>query len=168
MRNKKKIIIALVLIGGIILAIGIYLSIQKSMEEELSSLDVFACTSITGEVLKFNNSPTNNALMITTSINTIKEYIPLESTETLLNKGDNITIYFHGEQNFSVGNIINVNIRCLDGRINSLDLFTKEDCFWESIDNIKNTALCYKKDPGPIINDSLIPPDYEQAKGSSK
>ncbi|MBU2589573.1 MAG: hypothetical protein KKB39_02300 [Nanoarchaeota archaeon] len=136
---------------------------------DLLPLNIFGCTSITAEVLEVHSAPETVALPFTLLVNSVNEYIPLESSEILLNKGEEITIYLlrRNVENLSIGDIIDISIRCLDGRVSSHDPFTKDECFWSAdVDDIKNTKLCYKKNPGPIIDDALIPPDYEQAKGS--
>lgn len=134
----------------------------------LHPLDIFACTSITAKVLELHSASETVSLPVTALVNTVNEYITLESPEILLNEGDEIMIYFQLGKvgNLTIGNITDIDIRCLDGRVSKRDPFTKDTCFWSVVDDIKNTKLCYKKDPGPIINDALIPPDYEQAKGS--
>lgn len=143
--------------------------LENDTDVGLHPLDIFACTSITAKVLELHSASETVSLPVTAMVNTVNEYITLESPEMLLNEGDEIIIYFQREKvgNLSIGNIIDINIRCLDGRVSKRDPFTKDTCFWRVVDNIKNTKLCYKKDPGPIINDALIPPDYEEAKGNS-
>ena len=74
------------------------------------------------------------------TINKIINYTFLESQEKLIYEGENITIHFTGignEENWnttllSINNSFYLKIRCLDGRINSLESFTKEKCFWEA------------------------------------
>lgn len=87
------------------------------------------------DIIKSANSVNVNAKIIT-----IKDYVLLESKETLLDEGEDISLYFSGVGNpdewktnqLSEGMSVNLEIRCLDGRTNSKDPFTKESCYWEA------------------------------------
>jgi len=126
--------------------------IENDYNGDLFSLDVFACTSVTAEVLKLHDR--YGTLSVTLLVNSINQYISLESPEILLNMSDEIMVSFAkiGDEFISIqnepsiGDLINVNIRCLDGRSSSRIPFTKEACYWSAdFENINDTSSCYKK-----------------------
>ncbi len=103
-------------------------------------LKIFGEASITAQISDKTIKENNIATKVT--IKEINAHRKTEPQETLLEKGDNITIEFTGigdKSNWKIndaeaGSTIQINLRCLDGRINSLEPFTKQDCYWEGAD----------------------------------
>ncbi len=113
----------------------------KNANEILEQLRVFAKATAITEIV--NKSIKHNSIAATVLIKEIANYSEFESSAgTLLKNNDTITIEFTGidgisrwnSDNIQIGDIIEVELRCLDGRINSLKTFTKADCYWEGAD----------------------------------
>lgn len=113
--------------------------IQKG-ENGIPPLKVFGKTSVIAKAL--NKSIKENNIAVKVTIEEIINYSKVESQDTLLRNGDVIIIEFSGigdknewkAVNITTGNMIKVELRCLDGRNNSLKPFTKNDCYWEGTD----------------------------------
>lgn len=107
---------------------------------EISPLNVFGKASVLAKVSDRFIKENNIAMKAT--IEKIIDYSKFESQEALLKNGDIIIIEFSGigdknewkAANITTGDMIKVELRCLDGRDNSLKPFTKNDCYWEGTD----------------------------------
>jgi len=142
----KKIVFLSILILGIILTL--FLSgcqgdeiVKDNIEpNKVPHLKIFGQANVDMKVLDIIKS--ENSVNINAKIVEISNYTSLESKEILLEKGEDISLYFSGIGDTSTWKtnllsndlLINLNIRCLDGRTNSKDTFTKEDCFWNAND----------------------------------
>ena len=110
----------------------------KDKSDNMPPLLIFSQANVDAKILNIK-SDTGLVTMILKIID-IKDYAPSESKEILLYEGENISLYISGIGNtdkwktnlLSENLIINLDIRCLDGRINSKDPFTKDSCYWES------------------------------------
>lgn len=145
-------------------------------------LYTFACTSITAKVLEINDFR-YDTIPTKVLVNSIHDYIPVESSETLLSEGDTIIVYLHlwgkellyVEGDLKLGSMMEIKMRCLDGRFSSNDrnIFTKKDCYWSNVENINSSLVPCSKQINKRFNrtigsDVLIPPDYDSAKGHMK
>ncbi len=115
---------------------------SKANEEidTLLPLKIFGEASVTAQISDKTIKENNIATKVT--IKEINTHGKAEQQEPLLEKGDNMMIEFTGIgdkanwkiNNAEVGSTIQVDLRCLDGRVNSLEQFTKQDCYWEGAD----------------------------------
>ncbi len=139
MSKSKNSWIVLILVIIVFLISGCGSSEQQISEPiyansgELQPLKIFGESQITGIIININDSIAN------VKIKEISDYTFLESQLKLIDVGDNIIIYFTGVGNkenwntrlLSINTSFSSKIRCLDGRINSREQFTKEKCYWE-------------------------------------
>lgn len=112
----------------------------NSVSNNIPPLKVFGKASVLAKVSDKFIKENNIAVKVT--IEEIINYSKVESQDTLLRNGDTIIIEFSGigdknewkAVNITTGDMIKVELRCLDGRNNSLKPFTKNDCYWEGTD----------------------------------
>ncbi len=123
----------LFLIIPLLLISGCNYSLIKNKEDNAPKLNVFAKVKVLTLIEEINESG------VLIEAKEIKDYTSLGSNERLLEKGDKIMVHFTGIGNkdswktnsLTSNDLISIEIRCLDGRINSNNPFTEDDCYWE-------------------------------------
>lgn len=109
-------------------------NLGKIIDTNSPYLKIFGVSVILGTVNLIENQTASVKII------EIKNYTLLESRERLINVGDDIIIHFVGVGNnikwktnlLFINTSFSSKIRCLDGRINSNEVFTKDKCFWEA------------------------------------
>src|SRR3989344_362946 len=133
--KRKHIFVIILIIIAVVIAI-FFTSSQKTADvNNAPPLKIFGKATIIAEILE--KTTKENNIATTATIKEIKKYDELQAQEIFLEQGDNITIEFSGigdkiywnANKFDIRNIIQIEVRCLDGRVNSLDSFEKKDCY---------------------------------------
>ena len=125
-----SVILLIILISGCLQPNNSKLS---NAESNLIPLKIFGEVNVVGTVTTIKDQ------IISIKIDEIKNDTFLESKIKLIEEGENIIIHVTGvgEKKDWNSKLLSINaqfsskIRCLDGRINSKEPFTKEKCFWE-------------------------------------
>lgn len=124
------LVIILIVINGCLQSNNLKLS---STNPDLIPLKIFGGANVIGTINTIKDQTINM------KIDEIKNYTFLESKEKLIEEGDSIIIHVTGVGDkkdwntklLSMNTQFSSEMRCLDGRINSKEQFTKEKCFWE-------------------------------------
>ena len=121
---------------GLIVSLLIILSGCTNLNKEKNDkeLDIFAEAVVEGDVIS------NSENYILFKVNKIISYNSQQNFK-LLEKGDTIKIFIsiiNSKDKINPSTYIknfSGKIRCLDGRVNSLEPFNKDSCYWEALED---------------------------------